>query len=427
LAVSADNLAPQPLTVAEGSAGGGFNARVMLWVVGAAILSFVGYLFLAAYAPDMKRGEDGRGHALSGSAIGYSALVALRDELGRSPNLIRTKTGLENNRLVVVTPEFRTSNEALESLLKERGDRPTLVILPKRQTQANPLHPGWVTGRKIADPYSVEQIALPAAKIKIIQTRATAPRAFSSDWSPTVTFAKGAVVQTMAGDVLVPYLTDEAGNILLAGVRRAKADNEDVDDEDYTPLYILSDPDVMNNLGVGNAKIAFAASGILDGLSTDKTKEVEFDVTLNGFEASKGLLKLAFEPPFLALSLCLFVAALMALANGLMRFGPPLQEQRAVAPGKGALVANTADLLRLAGLEHEIGGRYGALTRDVAANALGLPQSMSAEAVTQRLDKISRDGLTYSELARRAEGAGNSQDMLAAARALFQWRKERTG
>jgi hypothetical protein len=407
---------------AETGIASGFNARVMLWVVGAAILSFIGYLFLSAYAPDMKRGEDGRGHALSQSAIGYSALIALRSELGRAPKLIRSKTGLESDLLVVVTPEFRTEAAALESLIKARGDRPTLIILPKRIVQPNPLHPGWVTGRDIAAPPEVEQLAKPAATIKIFQKRATAPMRFTSDWAPPAVFAKGAVVQVMEGDKLEPYITDDEGNILLAGVRR-----ESEDDEGYTPLYILSDPDVMNNLGIGNAAMAHAAHGILDGLADEKSKTVDFDVTLNGFEASQGLLKLAFEPPFLALSLCLFVAALMALANGLLRFGPPLSEGRAVAPGKGALVANTADLLRLAGLEHEVGGRYAALTRDMAAQALGLPQAMSAEAVTSRLDQISRDGLTYSELARRAEGASHSQDMLAAARALFQWRKERTG
>ena len=277
----------------------------------------------------------------------------------------------------------------------------------------------------IAPPRDVATIIAKVAGVKVEQHRVATLDAYRSQWAPTVRFAKGAVVQTIAGAMLESYISDDEGRILLAGIRRPKDKNAE-DDEDYTPVYILSDPDVMNDLGIGDIHMANAASGILDGLSTDKTKEVEFDVTLNGFENSRGLLKLAFEPPFLALSLSLFVAALMALANGLLRFGPPLRDKVANAPGKGVLVDNTADLLRLAGLEHEVGGRYAALTRDAGAHALGLPPGMSADVVTARLDRTTREGMPFSALALAADNASNSYDMLAAARALYHWRKDKT-
>ncbi len=413
---------------AEGQAEAGpFNGRVMIFVIGAAILSFVGYLFLAAYAPEMKSGSDGRGHAYSHSAIGYSGIIKLREELGRSPNLVRDDKGLENERLVVVTPEMTTDPEALAKLVTARDTRPTLIVLPKRLALQNPLHKGWVVGRDIADPGDVEQVIGKIAGVAVRQHRAKQPETYWSEWAPDVRFAQGAVVQTIEGDMIESYISDDDGRILLGGIKRAKTADNDAADDDYTPIYILSDPDVLNNLGIGDPKMAYAATEILDGLATDKTKEVEFDVTLNGFAPTRGLLKLAFEPPFLALSICLFVAALMALANGLMRFGPPLREGRAVAPGKGALVSNTADLLRLAGLEAEIGGRYAALSRDAAAHSLGLAAGMSTDVVTERLDRVTRTGPSFSTLSASADNATTTHDMLAAARALYQWRKETTG
>lgn len=408
-----------------GSATGPFNSRIMLFVIGAAILSFLAYLVLAAYAPEMKSGTDGRGHAYSKSAIGYAGLIQLREALGRSPNLLRDDKGLETDRLVVFTPEMMTDPDALAKKISARGERPSLIILPKRLAYADSAHKGWVKGRGIAPPRDVQTIIGKVAGVQVEQHRVVEPEAYSSDWAPTARFAKDAVVQTIAGDMLETYISDDQGHILLAGIRRA-ADKESEDDDGYTPVYILSDPDVMNDLGIGDIRMANAANGILDGLSTDKTKEVEFDVTLNGFENSRGLLKLAFEPPFLALSLSLLVAALMALANGLLRFGPPLREGAANAPGKGVLVDNTADLLRLAGLEHEVGGRYAALTREAGAHALGLPPGMSADVVTDRLDRTTREGAPFSTLALAADSASTSYDMLAAARALYHWRKDKT-
>jgi hypothetical protein len=399
----------------------GFNARVMLWVIGAAILSFVGYLFLSAYAPDLKSGSDGRGHVLSRSAIGYSALVQLQDELGRAPKIIRQKKGLYTEQLVVVMPELGTDPKALETLILERVDRPTLIILPKRVTQPDPLHPGWVFGRTLAEWSQVESLMQAVSKITVKQQRGNgAALRYTSEWTPPITFPVDAVVQTISGPNIVSYISDDDGNILLGGINRPDSD------DDYTPIYILSDPDVMNNLGLANPQMAYAASQILAELDTADNDAVEFDATLNGFETSNNLLKLIFEPPFLALSLCLFFAAIMALFAGLMRFGPPLKDVRAVPPGKAALINNSADLLRLAEREYEVGARYGVVTRDLAAQSLGLPQMMSADAATERLDAASKDGPAFSSLADDAATARNSPDMLAAARALFRWRKEKT-
>jgi hypothetical protein len=115
------------------------------------------------------------------------------------------------------------------------------------------------------------------------------------------------------------------------------------------------------------------------------------------------------------------------LANGLMRFGPPLREQPAIAPGKGALIANTADLLRLAKLENKIGPRYLAVIVDTMAHSLGLHGQTTLNAVRNRFDRMTRSGVPFSDLAQAAADAKTSDEMLAAAQALYKWRKEVTG
>jgi hypothetical protein len=406
------------VTTTGGTRTGGFNGRVMLAIIAAGILSFVGFLLMSAYAPELKRDTSGRSHALSQSAIGYSGLVRLREVLGKKPVLIRSEEGLKSEQLVVVTPELRTLAKDLAKLVTDRGGQPTLIILPKRKTEPELFRPSWVRGRSMAHARDIESIIKDVSQITLTQTRVPdTGRTFPEDWLPGVTFSKGTIVQTMTGDKLVPYISDENGNILLAALAG--------EDDDEVPTYILSDPDVMNNLGIGNPQMAKAASTILDELAGEDVG-VDFDISLNGFGTSRTLLKLIFEPPFVALTICLFVASLMALLFGLMRFGPPLRDKRAVAPGKAALVDNTADLLRQAGLELDVTERYANLTRDAAAHDLGLPPGMSADEVTRRLDRVSRAGTPFSALRKRLIFAENLDEMLAAARALYHWRKDKS-
>ncbi|MEY2926259.1 MAG: hypothetical protein RL367_736 [Pseudomonadota bacterium] len=413
---------------ATGKPGGAFNGRVMLAIIAAGILSFVGFLFLSAYGPELKQDKSGRSHALSQSAIGYAGLVALREELGRKPGLIRSAEGLKTTNLVVVAPEQRTLAKDLAKLVDDRNGNPTLIILPKRIAMADIFHRGWVRGRDIIPGDEVAQIVSKVTPISIHQQQVKDPiREFPGgeepDTVPPVTFGKGTVVQTMTGDKLVPYLYDDQGNIILAGI---KGEDDEDGAETVKPVYILSDPDVMNNLGLGTDRMAWSANGILNYLATDKQHLVDFDLTLNGFGSSRSLLKLIFEPPFVALSVCLFVASLMALLFGLMRFGPPMRDRRAVAPGKAALVANTADLLRQAGHERDVAERYANLTRDSAAHDLGLAPHLSADDVLHRLDRVSRTDAPFSALRRKLIFSETLDEMLAAARALYHWRKDKT-
>jgi hypothetical protein len=399
----------------EEASGSAFNPRLILWLVGAAILSFVGFLFLSSYAPEMRSGRDGRGHALSVSAIGYKALVDLQEDLGRSPDLIRDDEGRQGSRLLVVTPEFDHA-DSLAALIAKRSDiGPTLIILPKRAVTANPKKPGWVIGRDVLSQAAVEELIQQVAPVKVGQNKARQTTVFTSDFLPPARFPEGTIVQTISGADLDPLLSDAQGHILLAAT------------SEESGVYIAADPDLFNNLGMRDPGLAYAATQILDELSTDKTKQVNFDILLNGFTRGRGLLRLAFEPPFLALTTALMVAALMALLNGLMRFGPPLVEARAILPGKGALVENTAGLLRLANLERLTGSRYAAVTRDIAAHALGLPAGMSAEAVDERLNRVSRTGPPFSALATAADDAHDTSALVAAAQDLYHWRRDKTG
>jgi len=151
---------------------------------------------------------------------------------------------------------------------------------------------------------------------------------------------------------------------------------------------------------------------------------VAFDLTLNGFGSSPNVLKLAFEPPFLPLTLALFVATLLAALHGAVRFGAAREEAPALAFGKTALIENSAALFRIARREHRAGGAYAEMIREAAAHDSGAHLALGDAELDSYLDRVSPpDGPKFSTLAANAREASRA-DIVQRARALFQWKKD---
>jgi hypothetical protein len=180
---------------------------------------------------------------------------------------------------------------------------------------------------------------------------------------------------------------------------------------------------LLNTHGIADARRAAAALALLDFLNSTDAEAVHFDVTLNGLGSSKSPLRLAFDPPFLAVTLAIFAALLLAGMQALVRFGVPLRAERAIAFGKAALVDNSAALVRKAGREGHLGGRYAAVIRERMSALLRLPQTMSEAEVDARLDQL-KSNHQFTALAERAENTNTREGVLAAARALHQWQQE---
>jgi hypothetical protein len=81
------------------------------------------------------------------------------------------------------------------------------------------------------------------------------------------------------------------------------------------------------------------------------------------------------------------LAVLAAIWRGLLRFGPTLQEGRAIALGKASLLGNAAALIRRARRFHVLGAPYADASRARLARALSLPRQMKAEAVDAAIDR----------------------------------------
>lgn len=391
---------------------GAFRLRTVVLLLAVGIIGFVALMLGTAYEAPTESTNGSSAHALSNGATGYSGIIQLARAIGKDTRVLRDQSQLAANGLLILTPPLGST--PLGDILVRRSSMPTLVVLPKWSTA--PIRPagrpGWVMRWGLIDKSEPEGVLAPDFKFTVTRSKSGGRPLHSAGWiTKDFGFAAPRPLQTISGAKVKPLLTDEDGRIVLG----------EIGDKS---LYVLADPDLLSNMGMREESQARAAIDLLDTLNQDGDRDWDFDVTLAGLGAAKNPLRLAFDPPFLAMTLAIVVVMLLAGWQAFARFGPPVHRARAIAFGKTALVDNAAALIRKAGRQTRLGGRYVEAIRERAIVAFGVPSRLRGPAIDAYLDKISGRS-RFTDLARAVDDADDKASLVAAARALHDWQKEK--
>lgn len=407
------------MTGETGGADHGFNPRLIAAVVAIGVVAFIALWALIALGPQLGSGNDGGGHALSKAAPGYAGIVDLAERAGAEVELrrqVETDFYDDYEPLLILTPTHRTRAAAIAQLMGAQRRHPVLIVLPKWQTMAIPGQapkPGWVgAGFPVRPPTAM----LPPAyfgRIDITVARGRAQRVSASLTGRDLTVHLPRNVQTIAGDDLDALIAAPGGDAVLAQVGGRD-------------IYILADPDLINNFAFASRERAAAGAMLIDALADYADADgLAFDVTLNGLGAQRSLLRFAFVPPFIGITLCLIAAGLFALWQAWARFGPALKPGRAIPVSKAALIANSADLIKQAHRELDGAAAYVKSQRSAIARRLHAPAGLDDDATDAWIDRHQReDGEPFSALARRLPLARSTHEFLADAQALHAIRKD---
>ncbi|GAA0324432.1 hypothetical protein GCM10009087_38430 [Sphingomonas oligophenolica] len=400
------------VAIGKGGSGGGsemdgaFRTRTVVLILAIGILGFIGTLVLGAYAPDLRSGRNGGAHALSNAAVGFSGIVRLAQATGRNPQIIRDEHMLDSEDLVVLTPE--TGTKDVSPGLRGRSAKPTLFVFPKWETVGDQFHGGWVRYQGLKPAADPEGVLAPGYQLKIYRHPSGGRPLVTTGGLPAdIHFTAPPAVQTITGPNVHPLVTDEEGRAVVARLGSG-------------PLYVVADPDLLSNQGIKDAHQAASALALLDWMNSNDADSINFDVTLNGFGHSASPLKLAFDPPFLAMTLAIAAAVMLAAWQATARFGSPRRRERAIAFGKAALIDNTAALVRKAGRQAMLGSRYVDVIRDRAAMVFGISPRLRDGALDAHLDRL-EGRARFTELAEAAKSARDRHSALLAAQALHQW------
>ncbi|MBC9032190.1 hypothetical protein IAG41_07285 [Sphingomonas sp. JC676] len=367
-----------------------FAARTIFVLIALSVVGFLSYLLLSAYADELRPAQNGGTHALSNSAVGFAGLADLIKRTHGDVRLVRREADLANDTLLVLTPDASTDPAAVKRILDRRQDLPTMVILPKWIVTPLPAKANWVRSTGTLPTFIA---AMPVSSVGKVEIRDAPHGKFRTVSGPTLE----AAFEAPDGSALVAYVGDSV-------------------------TTIVADPDLFNNQGLATVEGAERAMRILSQFAAPDSP-VAFDLTLHGFGRNPNLLKLAFEAPFLPLTLCVLLAALLAGWHAMLRFGPAALPDRGVAFGKRALAENGAALLRLARRRHRTGERYATLVREAVATSTGAPPGLTGDALDRYLDRLDREGEPFLSITARAANARDTRGLLAAARDLYHWKR----
>ena len=415
----------------RGDAANPFRLKTVLLLVATGLIAFAGFLIFTAYAPEWKMKGDGGMHAMSKSAVGYSGLYALEEALnGDDVYTVENREDWYTKGLLIVTLSPQTNVHALTDLVRIRRssqmkDATTLYILPKWAVAPLPTKSGWVMKGGTIPPIYVQDLLTSIGHVPLAGDSAKVPqtRLIDTDYggchaplrpiqtttaSPRVIGPAPVALRTLKSPDVYPVVSDSKGRTVLGRLN--------------CNSYILADPDLMANHGIKSAGNAAAAVALIEAMRPSADSEIAFDMVLPGIGETRNLLRLMFEPPFLAFTLALVAAAILIGLHGLGRFGPPLAEGRAIAFGKAALADNAASLIARAGRERALGDRYVAVVRDAAGAALGA-RHKTPEDLEAWLDTLPGG---FGALAQAARTAPDAATMRDAAAALHNWKKDIT-
>ncbi|KHS43351.1 hypothetical protein [Novosphingobium subterraneum] len=382
-------------------------------------------------------GNNGGAHVGGQGLNGFAGLARMLEAEGLDVQRQRNRRALENAPgLLILTPPVDADGKEIARIVDaHRYWGPTIVVTPKwlaMGVNAKAAKRGWVQmvgtqapeWKGFADNVTVEignEDSPPAGGWKLGDRRGK--------------FPDDRQIETGSGKGLVPLLTTGSGKTLAAfldddGYYPALNNFAGIDpgyggdDEDLYPVVLVFEPDLLDNWGLADRNTAMLARDLVLATADDRSQPIVFDMTFNGFGASRNLLTLAFEPPFLAATICLLLAALAIAWRALNRFGPALVQGQEIAFGKAALVANAAGLIRRAGRVHLAAAPYADATRERIALALGLPKGLDPQETEHLIDaaqlRRAIAGPPFSQAARHLRDARKPHELTKRAQVLQQ-------
>jgi hypothetical protein len=401
-----------------GGAGGGvFSPVVIIVLVLVGIFAFSAFVTLSAYAPDSSHDLECRANVYSKCAIGFAGLEeAIAEDGAQAPVISRSTLAKGRTEgLLIATPEAGGGAD-----IGALGfDGPVLVILPKWGATPSPDNPSWgMKGGLIPTGDMPLKDLLDTVHVNR-RAGAARPTLTGADGTPLagLYMSPGSIdqLQTMTADGWIPVITDETGAVVMAEAPSSR-------------IFVLADPDLLNTQGLGDLDTFAVGSAIVRDLRNGDGPVI-FDVTLNGYKTERNPLRLLFDPPFLAVTLCLAGALALAGVQSVFRFGAIRRPQRVLALGKEALTDNSAQLIRLARRETKMAPGYAALTQKAVAKAVAAPRELSGQALTDFLDRLAAQrGLPdrLNGLTAEAGQVGGRTALTQLAGRLYRWRLEMT-
>ena len=390
-------------------------SKTTLWIiVGVGLVSLVVTVILTVMGPDAKYSAGTDGYSVS--AIGHKGLVELLQKLDMPVVLSRNDSAMKskNGVLVIAAPKIADKeNERLKALIATAPHN-VLVVLPKWYGYAND-EGRWVGAVDLQPLVDVEAVL---TAIGLTGDNPVSRTPISPLWAPSKELVlprpKIKLQAQAVADELVEPVIDDGQRALLSHF-----------EHEGKQIWLLADPDVINNAGLRSPENAQLAVALIDKLR--EGGPVVFDETVHGHAQAPSLVHVLFEFPLVLATMQVLICALLVLWAAMVRFGPKRAPPPPLAPGKDFLIANTAALLRFGGHDHDALERYLTSNIQIVRHALHAPDSLGPTALAEWLERVRGARGTQIALPHLQEAVASTRDpqrVLELADQVYRWRME---
>jgi hypothetical protein len=396
-----------------------FSRTTIVAVIAVAAVSLGVAVALMLGGDDLATKVSAGADSYSRSAIGHKGLVELLVRLD-IPVIVsrdRSEQKAEHGLLIIAEPTIAdpAARTRLADLVGHA--RCTLVVLPKWYGVVEPGKP-WIADASLLPAADARAVldALELSNTTLVPAALVAGAA-PGGWAvePGRALPDLREPQLIAGDELAPVVAARGGHQLVGGAQG-----------DDSALYVLADPDVLNNFGLRRGDNARFVVELIEQLRADGP--VVIDETLHGYAQAPSLVRTLLEPPFVLTTLQLLVCAVLVVWAASVRFGPRRAAPPPIAPGKDFLIRNTAALLAYGGHHAHALDRYLQLTVAAVRQALHAPAlaPAAASAWLERV-RVTRGGkISLVALEQAVAAADTPARVVEVADQVFCWRMEMT-
>lgn len=392
---------------------GPWSRSALIAVIGVVGVSLAVAVVLTVLGDDLGDRRSAGVDGYSASAIGHRGLVQLLDQLGvpvvvsRSDSAARARHGL----LIVAEPAVGDpASRARLAALVDAAPR-ALVVLPKWYGSVERGR-RWIDDAHLLPDSDVTAV-LEALDVEHVTVHRGVAPASGLAWQgvrPVI-----GEPQLVAGEALTEVVAGPGGDRLVGRHER-----------DGGELYVLSDPDVLNNFGLRHPENARFAVRLIDALRDGGP--VVIDETLHGYARTPSLIRALLGFPLVIATLQVLVCAVLVVWAAMVRFGPRRTAPPPIAPGKDFLIRNTAALLHHGGHHAHALRRYLALSVAAVRHALHAP-ALPPDAMTAWLERVRRargGRISLTGLECDVEIAATPARVVDVADAVYRWRKDMT-
>jgi hypothetical protein len=395
----------------------------------------IGTLILGTYLATKQQisYESNGANTYSPSYIGHLGIARLLKKLGIPVVQSRSGSYRKSRNGVLVIAEPLTKLNVVNPLYELMYAKKILFVLPKwgvsntpinlQKLDANktPKHKGWVKGVHLKPGYAIR------ATLNFAITKGKIERATKVEkWTKNIFNVDPKItkpVQLIKSDKLTPLIASDKG-ILLGELKT-----------DERTIWVLSDPDVISNHGLGKdgKRNAVLAVKMIQKLRGKDTGKVVFDETVHGYVVNTGSpLRILFEFPFSLIALQAMAAIALLLWATMGRFGAPQKAPLPLTAGKQGLLDNIARLSEFAGHQKLMVQRYVETTIRDTAKQVHAPKGLSDEELARWLQRMSQakgvktDNVEILKRTNSLIGQENRdlRDYIELARSIYRWKQE---